>query len=449
MATPVKVLSEELRAEVIDLYKTGLSYMAISKILCSRGDNYGPAVIGREMRKHAPEIIMRGQRKKFDEEAIAKINKLYDSGMSVNSIAEKVGAAFDTVVGVIDNFEYRYAKRSFECPDVDRLREMAESAEYSLEDMCQEFGVSRIVIPRWIEEEGITITRYPHPPKLPEDVLEKLTDEQWMRESYSQLGTVGMSNVLGIADGTVGRYLDKLGIERDKVFITGVSEPEKELAAFVESLGFDIVRNSRKIIPPKELDVYIPGEKFALEFNGLYWHSEDKVGRTYHFDKWKACQNKGIRLFQVWEDDWYDKREIVERLIAQSLDGYASDLGEVSYLSQSEAYGFLNRYHLEGAPESSDIRLGVKRNDFLAACMTFSGNTISRHATIGPDSFSSFLEFFRTHHSDQIVVDVDICTSEQYDGFQVVDFLPPEVRVDNSDVGRIYDAGKMRLIADN
>lgn len=34
-----------------------------------------------------------------------------------------------------------------------------------------------------------------------------------------------------------------------------------------------IIVNSRKIIPPYELDAYIPKLKIAFEFNGLYWHN--------------------------------------------------------------------------------------------------------------------------------------------------------------------------------
>jgi len=94
---------------------------------------------------------------------------------------------------------------------------------------------------------------------------------------------------------------------------------ESQLADFVESLGVETIRNSRKIIPPKELDVYVPVVNVAFEFNGLYWHVEDMVGRSYHRDKTDACGEVGVQLIQVWEDDWLNRRPQVECMIRAKL----------------------------------------------------------------------------------------------------------------------------------
>lgn len=34
--------------------------------------------------------------------------------------------------------------------------------------------------------------------------------------------------------------------------------------------------NVKNIIPPKELDIYIPDKHIAIECNGIYWHSDMK-----------------------------------------------------------------------------------------------------------------------------------------------------------------------------
>lgn len=34
-----------------------------------------------------------------------------------------------------------------------------------------------------------------------------------------------------------------------------------------------ILRNVRNVITPKELDIYLPDKKVAIEFNGNFWHS--------------------------------------------------------------------------------------------------------------------------------------------------------------------------------
>lgn len=33
---------------------------------------------------------------------------------------------------------------------------------------------------------------------------------------------------------------------------------------------------NREVIAPKELDIYVPSKKFAIEYNGVAWHSTEK-----------------------------------------------------------------------------------------------------------------------------------------------------------------------------
>ena len=57
----------------------------------------------------------------------------------------------------------------------------------------------------------------------------------------------------------------------------GTSIAETELSEFITSLNVDIVTNERTILNGKELDIYIPSHKIAIEYNVLYWHSEKYV----------------------------------------------------------------------------------------------------------------------------------------------------------------------------
>lgn len=96
----------------------------------------------------------------------------------------------------------------------------------------------------------------------------------------------------------------------------GTSRLEEELYNFVKDIMSDnyvIVRNSRSIISPYELDIYIPELKIAIEFNGNYWHSDDMIKENpgkwsnaegYHRYKYNLCSENGIELLFVWEYDW-------------------------------------------------------------------------------------------------------------------------------------------------
>jgi len=84
------------------------------------------------------------------------------------------------------------------------------------------------------------------------------------------------------------------------------SKAEQEILEYLSKISsHEIKCNDRDIIAPKEIDIYIPDKNIAIEFNGLYWHSE-KSGKTknYHQDKWKQCQDKNIQLITIWEYNW-------------------------------------------------------------------------------------------------------------------------------------------------
>jgi hypothetical protein len=98
---------------------------------------------------------------------------------------------------------------------------------------------------------------------------------------------------------------------------------EKEIKDYILSnVSESVIFNSRKIIPPKELDIFIPELKLAIEVNGLYWHSYNKLeSKNFHtnqadidFMKYRhqsktiECLKKGIRLLHIYEGDDYQSK---------------------------------------------------------------------------------------------------------------------------------------------
>ena len=157
----------------------------------------------------------------------------------------------------------------------------------------------------------------------------------------------------------------------------GTSTGEQELLSFIESQGFEAVRNERGILPVKswELDAYLPQLGVAFEYNGVYWHSEKFKDRNYHFDKWKMCNEMGINLFQVWEDDWRDRKEIVKRHIRRVLNVsdeervHARKL-EIREIPYHEASLFLESTHIQG-PATASAYVGGFHNNTLVAIALF------------------------------------------------------------------------------
>lgn len=148
---------------------------------------------------------------------------------------------------------------------------------------------------------------------------------------------------------------------------------QKEVADFVTSLGHNVIVNDRATIAPFELDIWIPSKKFAIECHGLYWHS-DAVAVDPHaaMRKWELCNAAGVNLMQLFEDEWRDKRELVEAMIRHRL-GMSRRLYarrcSVRELSVDEARSFLDENHIDGYVASTK-RIGLVHDGQLVAVAT-------------------------------------------------------------------------------
>lgn len=171
---------------------------------------------------------------------------------------------------------------------------------------------------------------------------------------------------------------------------SGRSQAEHAMAGFIKSVYAGRVISHHKL-GRLELDVYLPDEGIAFEFNGVHWHSEIRGrGKDTHKRKLDACAAKGIHLIQVWEDDWRDRRAVVERLIAHKLRvsgtvRIGARSTSVSALPASEARKFLDAHHIQGFTGGTYYdALVTKDGEVVAVAVTThlkAGVRIDRYAT--------------------------------------------------------------------
>lgn len=131
----------------------------------------------------------------------------------------------------------------------------------------------------------------------------------------------------------------------------------------------------RRIIPPFELDFYIPSKKLAFEFDGLYWHSDwNGKDKHYHLTKTEMCDNIGVQLIHIFEDEWNFKQSIVKSRIKNLLGIYDSVTYArkcfVANVPKEDADRFLDENHIQGCCVDR-IRLGLYHNGELVSIMTF------------------------------------------------------------------------------
>lgn len=159
---------------------------------------------------------------------------------------------------------------------------------------------------------------------------------------------------------------------------SGQSQEEKKIINWLKSLNVEILEKDRSL--GFELDVFITSKNIAIEFNGLYWHSELYKNNDYHLNKSNICNENNIRLIHVWEDDWLYKTNIMKSMILNSIGLienkiYARNCKLIKIESNRKDI-FLDNNHIQGKCTSS-INLGLEYNGEIVSLMTFGRRSIN------------------------------------------------------------------------
>lgn len=159
-------------------------------------------------------------------------------------------------------------------------------------------------------------------------------------------------------------------------FIAGFSIGEKEVIEFVKSVCSDLViEKDRTVLNGLELDVYIPSKKVAIEFDGLYWHSElNGKDKNYHLYKTVECEKQGIQLIHIFEDEWKNHADIIKCKLKSILGCSENKIYArnclITEMTFSTTKQFLEENHIQGSA-NSEIRYGLYNNSELIGVMTF------------------------------------------------------------------------------
>lgn len=310
----------------------------------------------------------------------------------------------------------------------------------------------------WNIQDGDSIERAITEPikeiKLYEAFGEKKNLSEWTRDDRS----------LVKAPTSLNHRLNNLGMPLEQALVTPLSSfdsmGEVQLADWIEELGLTIERNNRTIIKPLELDIFIPDKMIAIEFNGCYWHSEIYRDKNYHYNKWKACQAIGIRLIQVWEDDWTYRQDVAKNMLSNRL-GVSNQQSVYARKTQidkaphrEEVRELLDANHIQGFTGSSEC-YGLRFEGRLIAILLLKklGNEdedwdLVRYATSCniPGGFTKLLKAFRNDHPGSIKTFADLSWSNgdlyHQTGFNMVKRLEPDYSyIIKSDPQRMHKFG--------
>lgn len=138
------------------------------------------------------------------------------------------------------------------------------------------------------------------------------------------------------------------------------SRPQKELFDWIPCQNK--ILNDRTMITPNELDIVLPDIKLAIEYNGLYYHSDEFKPKNYHLDKTNACENLGYKLFQIFESDDIDVwKSMISGKLGLNRRIYARKCF-VSEIPANVSGDFCVQNHLQGNVPAS-VHLGLFYDD--------------------------------------------------------------------------------------
>jgi hypothetical protein len=251
------------------------------------------------------------------------------------------------------------------------------------------------------------------------DVLEKLTNKEWLINQHHTLRKPlqQIATELGLKDEKlISTRMLKFSID---VRYYAHSYQESQITDFLAEHNIKFVTGNRQIIAPHELDIFLPDYNVAIEYNGLYWHSDKFKTPNFHKEKLDRCTEHKIRLLTIFSDEWIYQTDIIKQKILHIIqeDHQNSIFARKTIIVPLEYYQkreFFEKYHIQGDGPGS-ISYGLKYKESIVAAITFikqSNGTfvLNRYATstIVPGGFSKLISHFCNNHTwKQIITFAD------------------------------------------
>lgn len=230
------------------------------------------------------------------------------------------------------------------------------------------------------------------------------------------------------------------------------SASEATIGIFVKNnIKEEVLLQYKKFLKErKELDIYIPSLNIAFEFNGIYWHSEKMAENDGLLSKTIECQEKGVKLIHIFEDEWTYKSDIVESLILNELDKNTFEIDsskcKIKIVSNSQAEKFLEEAHINGY-KTSDIKIGLYYDSVIVYIMTFNklsdnsyeiiqfSSEISTKIINGKEKILKY--FIKKYNPEHIESCLDRCwyNGTEFDniGFNITEYIEPSYKYVKND----------------
>lgn len=281
-------------------------------------------------------------------------------------------------------------KRKRTCRERYGVEHYTQSEEYQsrkpeiqekIENTCLErYGVTTAFLtPQCDSARRKALSKRYNSPHQPRKLQWKPRVAPFTPEEFRELAAQGMNTVQEFSEATgtsitvIERRVHQF--ECEDLIDNFSSGPEKEIGCLLNEWGIEHYK-TRQIIPPYELDIYCPDFNIAIEFNGSYWHREERLGKEYHKNKSLKCLDKQVFLYQIFEYEWNDERKHsiilgqLRNLFKKNNNKFYARKLRIGFPSKEEKKQFLQDNHLQGN-DKSNVEIGLYNQEELICLMTF------------------------------------------------------------------------------
>lgn len=377
--------SEEIRQKIVELKSQGIKDQDIADRLGIKF-SYVRKICRKLGLKAPPGTRSKNRPNKISKELVEVASKLREEGFLLPEIAQKMGVTHNQAMVLVRKTGVKLSKdqwsdiRTSLNPSIENAVMELRKDNNSLDEISDKLGIKFSTTKYILNKHGYNV--------LNEKI--KSTGCSNFEEYVQHLALQREGRHIGKYDGINGEtlWLCKNNHEFKStpgrvrrgawcpICVNIVSKAEIELINFIRSIipNEEVEGSNRKIIAPKEIDIYIPSRKIAIEYCGLYWHGElNSLSSTRHLEKMLLCNRQGIRLITIFEDEWIFKKEQVKAYLKSILGIWDYSVGArkcfVKQADISEVSDFLKENHIQGSSGSVAYSLVFKNQ--IVGVMTF------------------------------------------------------------------------------
>lgn len=299
--------------------------------------------------------------KKFDGVKIKIAEYFGCSDWKIRMVAKEHGLYVDGRIAANAKDKIPMAPKS-------TLMEMYFDQNMTILDMSKVLGASNVTIRKWFDHYDIKLDS--HSTTISKKVMPKIIDYNLKNNGYEHFfaSEEGRKKV-------TEAFIAKYGVPYHP--IDNESTAELELVSYMNSLSPGFVK---KRVFGFEYDGMNADALVAVEFNGIYWHSEKNKPRTLHVKKYRAATKNGYRLFTVFEDEWRDRKDQVKGFIRAALGKNEIVIAarkttvSIRKYNDSDVIKFMDENHIQGMPRilRCNINIVLEYEGDIVGCMIMS-----------------------------------------------------------------------------